>query len=118
MTDPAGGPGIWYVVGTGAAMALSGAVSWFASKHKRAVGESESRLEVSANGAVERALLRLDNEVRELNLEIAEFRKREDEARERERRLRRYIHTLINAMQTAGVTPPEYADTGDEQSRD
>lgn len=103
MTDPTE-PSGWALAAQALATVVISAGAWYAGRHKGAVERSEMSLATQANGAVERALLRLDGEIKDLKDEI-------DEMRLRERRLRRYINTLIAKMREGGITPPEYFDT-------
>lgn len=68
--------------------------------HKRKLAASESSAGTTANAAIERALIRLEQEVQNHQQQLSELRQREV-------RLTAYVGELIGLLRANGIEPPQ-----------
>lgn len=110
MSDPATAGSIWTVIGTAAAMALTGAVGWWASdakaRRRQETSEASAAAAVAdANGQVYTRLLErltaAEEDIRQMRHELAAVRRQFRHAED-------HISIMQRTMRDAGLEPPDY----------
>lgn len=110
MSDPATAGSVWGVVGTAFAMALSGAVAWWASdaraRRQQSTAEASAAAAVAdANGQVYTRLLErltaAEEDIRQMRHELSAVRRQFRHAED-------HIALMQRTMRDAGMDPPDY----------